>query len=171
MRSFNFFLSGAFNFPAANGFESWSIGGQNFWCFAPPNTPSNYKVQGYKNINIYGVELGGDITTDNAPGGFQCLVENYSVQLQIMGQNSVIGGVFVGPNGFSLSTQAINPIFKVSKYLPKMNFATPIQSSTEIIFSSLKADGIANESLISAQININLSLTFFYKYEGEDLLY
>jgi hypothetical protein len=168
IKSFNLFLNGNFNFPPANGFESWTIGGQNFWCFDSTNVPTTFFVEGYKNINIYSVELGGDVTTDNLPAGFQCLVENYSVTLQIIGQNSAIAGKFSTPNGFALSTQAINPVFKLSKYLPKINFASPIQSSTEIIMSGLKADGIANESLASSQINFALSLTIFYKYEGED---
>lgn len=167
IESFNLFLSGAGNLPSTSGFDSWTIGGQNFWSLDSTNTPSTFITQGFKNINIYSIELCGDVSTDNLPSGFQCLVNNWSVTLQVKGTNSAIQGIF-GSNGFNLSTQPINPTFKLSKYLPKINFVSPIVSATEIVLLGLKADGIGNESLVSAQLNLNLSLTIYYSYEGED---
>lgn len=168
LRSFNLNLGLQSNMTAANGFETYTIGGQNFWLFNSTALDSIFNIEGFKNINIYQITLSGDVNGDIVPAGFKCIVQNFSIILEISGQNSIIGGfVDVVPNGFGMFTQSTNAIFNFSKYLPTTTFETPIQSAKKITVKSLFADGIANQSLISAQIGLLLTITVFYKFEGE----
>jgi len=55
----------------------------------------------------------------------------------------------------------------LSKFQPSVCFESPIQSAQQIIIKNFYCDGIANQSIISAQIGFLLNFTVYYKYEGE----
>ena len=61
----------------------------------------------------------------------------------------------------------LNPLFNLSKFQRSIEFSSPIQSAKNIVVNALYADGIANESLLGAQIEFQLAVTVHYKYEGE----
>ena len=168
LRSFNFALFGQSNFTPANGFKYWQIGTQHFWLFQNNAANSIYNITGFKNINIYKIEVTGDINSDNLPVGFSALVQNWNFELQIIGQNSQsVGNISTVPNGFNMIEQPIDPLFNLSKFQRSIEFASPIQSAKNIVVNALYADGIANESILSAQLEYQLLVNVYYKYEGE----
>jgi hypothetical protein len=63
--------------------------------------------------------------------------------------------------------QETNPVLRLSKFQPSITFETPIQSAKEILFTNFYCDGIANETLTSAQVGFVINVTVYYKYEGE----
>ena len=169
LRSFNFSIANQSNYTTAMGFLPWAVGSQNFWTLDILDpSGSKYNIEGFKNINIFKIQITGDInsTPQNAP--FNCIVQNWSIGLEIVGQNSSsAGSVLSSPNPFTMIAQPINPFFRLSKFQSSIEFETPIQSAKEINIKNLFADGIANNSVISAQIGYVINFTIFYKYEGE----
>jgi hypothetical protein len=168
LRSFNFILNAQSNFPSPS-FLYWQIGTQHFWTWDYSSASgSKYLIEGFKNINIYKIELTGDINSSPQFAPYQCIVQNWSLGLQIVGQNSTaVGNVLSSPNFFLMAEQQTNPFFRLSKYQPSITFETPIQSAKEIVIKNLFADGIANHTTTSAEIGYIINITVFYKYEGE----
>lgn len=169
LRSFNFSIANQSNYGAANGFLYWQIGTQHFWTLDISSAVgSKYNIQGFKNINIFKIEITGDINSSPQLAPFQCIVQNWSLGLEVVGQNSSsTGSVVAAPNPFSMITQPINPFFRLSKLQPCIEFKSPIQSAKEINVKNLFVDGIANQTILSAQIGYVINFTIYYKFEGE----
>jgi hypothetical protein len=170
LRSFNFTIANQSNYGAAQGFLYWQIGTQHFWTLDTSGIggSSTYNIQGFKNINIYKIEISGDVNSSPQVAPFQCIVQNWNFNLQIVGQNSqATGNVLAAPNNFGMVLEGINPTFRLSKFQNSVDFESPIQSATQIRVVNFFADGIANNTLLSAQIGYVVNVTVFYKYEGE----
>ena len=169
MRSFNFSIANQSNYGAANGFLYWQIGTQHFWTLDISSASgSKYNIQGFKNINIFKIEITGDINSSPQLAPFQCIVQNWSLGLEVVGQNSTATGtVLASPNPFSMIEQPTNPFFRLSKLQSCIQFDSPIQSAREINVKNLFVDGIANQTILSAQIGYVINFTIYYKYEGE----
>jgi len=168
MRSFNFSIANQSNYVAPD-FVYWQVGTQHFWTLDIASAAgSKYNVQGFKNINVFKIELTGDISSTPRLAGFQCLVQNWNLGLEIVGQNSQsVGNVLAAPNPFGMIEQPINPFIRLSKFQNSVSFESPIQSVRELNVKNLYADGIANNSILSAQIGYIINFTVFYKFEGE----
>jgi hypothetical protein len=167
LRSFNFSLTNVSNYSAPE-FKYWQIGVQHYWLFQSGAADSTFNIEGFKNINIYKIEICGDINSNNLPVGVSGIVQNWNYELQVIGQNSLIGGsVLAAPNGFQMGVQPNNPIFQLSKFQRSIEFPTPIQSAKQIIVNALFIDGIANESIVSIQLETFITVTVYYKFEGE----
>ena len=170
LKSFNFTIANQSNYGAAQGFLYWQIGAQHFWTLdtSAITASSTYNIQGFKNINIFKIEITGDFNSSPQFAPYQCIIQNWNISLQIEGQNSQsTGNVLAAPNDFGLVEQSLNPAFRFSKFQNSVSFESPIQSAKKIIVNRIFADGIANQSLLSAQIGYVVNVTVFYKYEGE----
>ena len=169
LSSFNFSIANQSNYGAAQGFLYWQIGTQHFWTldiFNPGG--STYQIQGFKNINIFKIEISGSVNSSPQFAPFQCIVQNWSLGFTINGQNSTsVGTVLTSPNAFSMIEQTTNPFIRLSQFQNSVTFEKPIQSAKEIIVQSLFVDGIANQTTTSAEIGYVINFTVFYKYEGE----
>ena len=166
LRSFNVaIVAGANEAPPEAKF--WTIGGQHFWLYSANNPNDDLTIVGFKNINIYKVEINGEVYSASSPVGVSAIVENWHVLFQINGQNSTFVGGNIVTGGFNLLQQPNDPVFVLSKYQRSVTFETPIQSATKFIVSSLYADGKGNESNVSVQLSWFVNFTIFYKYEGE----
>jgi len=117
---------------------------------------------------VFGIELSVTINSSPAFTPYECLVQNWKWDLQIVGQNSTNVGILAPAQspGYMV-IQETNPFARLSKFQPSITFETPIQSAKEIIFTNFYCDGIANESIASAQVGFLINVTVFYKYEGE----
>ena len=169
LQSFNFTIANQSNYGAAQGFLYWQIGTQHFWTLDSSNpTGSIFNITGFKNINIYKIEINGDVNSNPTLNLFQCLVNNWTVGFEVIGQNSQsTGNITPSPNPFGMIEQQTNPFFRLSKFQRSITFDSPIQSAREIKILNLFADGIANQSITSAQIGYVINFSVFYQYEGE----
>lgn len=168
LKSFNFTLSQQSNYTAANGFKHWSLGTQhNFLLEREDLSGSIYTIQGFKNINIFKIEINGDVYSSALPVNVSALVQNWNFIFEISGQNSPIVGFVSSGSPFGLSQQAIDPIIMLSKFQKSIYFVSPIQSAKQIKVRNFYCDGISNQSILSAQIGFFMTVTVFYKYEGE----
>ena len=168
LKSFSVDINVSNVFTAAdNGFDSWVIGTQNFWLWNYNAPDSNYTIDGFKNINIYKIEITGDVESGSTPAGKAGLVQNWNLTLQVIGQNANFGGRVTGSNGFGMALQPLNPFFKLSKYQRSIEFGTPIQSATQLNVTGFYADGISAEGITSIQLSYLININVFYKFEGE----
>jgi len=167
IKSFNFLVVNGVDEPTPEAYF-WTIGLQNFWLYDSRNAVSSLSVQGFKNINIYKIEVNGDVYTEASPPNVAGIVNNWHVILTVDGQNSnFVGGTFVA-GGFNMINQPLNPNIIFSKFQNSMSFQSPIQSASKITIETLYADGIANQSNVSIKLRWWLNFTVYYTFEGED---
>lgn len=168
LRSFNFALANQSNYDASLGFKYWQINSNHFWLIDQSLPNVKYLVQGFKNINVFKIEVSGDVNSSPAFVPYEALVQNWKWDLQVVGQNSTNVGILApAQNPGYMVIQETNPSFRLSKFQPSIEFETPIQSAKEIIFTNFYCDGIANKTTTSAQVGFVINVTVFYKYEGE----
>ena len=168
LRSFNFSIANQSNWTAPD-FEYWQIGTQHFWSLDRQSASgSTYQIQGFKNINIFKIEVTGDLCSSPQFTPYNCLVQNWNCDFIIEGQNSTsVGSIVSSPNVFGMTQQDSNPFIRLSKFQSSMTFETPIQSAKNINVKGIYCDGIANQTTTSAEVGIVLNFTVYYKYEGE----
>jgi hypothetical protein len=143
----------------------WSVGTQHFFSYQSTNLQSQFQIQGFKNINIYKIEVVGNIS--NNPPLNTGIIQDWSVGIQITGDNSIIGGNITSPNGFGLIQQTVNPVFVINKFYPFINFNSPINSGKFFTILNLYAQGIGSQNLLSLNIGWDLTFTIYYLFEGE----
>jgi hypothetical protein len=148
--------------------KTWTIGTENFWS-AAIGAVSLYNIQGFKNINIFGVDLVGKVSTDvnSAIGGV--VVNDWSFTIRLDGQVPLINGQIIPvPNFWNIQDTNIDAqTFALSKNTNSAKFATPFQSVKNIEFLILQAEGVGAQTLLNATLDYDFTFTFYYKYEGE----
>jgi hypothetical protein len=125
---------------------------------------SVFNVQGFKNIDVYGITLVGNVYPLLAPANRQRLVEDWGVELNLNGNPPLIGGTF-GNNSFALTLAQPN-VF-LTKYQNEYKLASPIKSVKDITVAALSASGIQVESGVSVDLTFDIALIVYYKFEGE----
>lgn len=168
LRSFNFSIAQQSNWTAPD-FKGWAVGAQHFWLLELSTAPgSKYIVEGFKNINVFKIEINGTVYSSALPVGVSAITNNWHTFIEVVGQNSQSAGTIVAsPNPFGMVLQPINPTFVLSKFENTISFPSPIQSVRELIVKAFYAEGIANQLILNAQLGFILNFTVFYKYEGE----
>jgi hypothetical protein len=171
LRSFTFVIGKQTEYTTALRFKSWTVGTNNYWLVDDAvslGSGSKYLIQGFKNINVYKIEITGDVNTAALPAGVSSITENWNIFGSIKGTTSAsVGSIVVSPNPFGMTEYPGNSYFNISKYQNSITFLTPIQSAEYIEFAGFYAEGYGNQSILSAQIGFFINVTVFYKYEGE----
>jgi hypothetical protein len=172
LRSFTFIVDKTENYTTALRFKTWTVGTDNYWLVDDAKTLGNgskYIVQGFKNINIYKIEITGAVITPLNPPGFAAITENWNLTTAIKGTTSNSVGLIVSsPNPFNIIEFPGLSILQFSKYQRSITFLDPIKSAEYIEIYGFYAEGYGNQSLLSAQIGFFINVTVYYKYEGED---
>jgi hypothetical protein len=167
LRSFNF--SARVNSNSTTGLKTWIAGGQHAFAIELSSLSSVYNIQGFKNVNIYGVKaIGGIQSLAGAPAG-GVVVNDWAIDVTLNGQRPIIGGnITASPNSYSLDTQsAFNNIFPISKYSNCVKFADPFQSVTSIQLGGTTATGVAWQTLTNVNLLWQFNFIVYYKFEGE----
>ena len=171
LRSFTFVIGKQTDYTTALRFKSWTVGTNNYWLVDDAVTlgsGSKYLIQGFKNINVYKIEITGDVNTAALPVGVSAITENWNIFGSIKGTTSAsVGSIQVSPNPFGMTEYPGNSYFNISKYQNEITFLSPIQSAEYIEFAGFYAEGYGNQSILSAQIGFFINVTVYYKYEGE----
>jgi len=169
MRSFTLSLNSNFTFDI-NNFKPWNIAGPvKPWTVelgigSVFSTQCDFNIQGFKNIDLYGVKLVGDCYPTYLPAGRKGLVENWGLDMELQGNPAIIGGNFGIDNyGFVQGSNYIT----LSKYLNHYELADPIKSVTEIKIVNLTASGYEFELATNLNLTYFFTLIFYYKFEGE----
>lgn len=144
--------------------KQWGTAGNYHWVVSQLGS-SVYNIQGYKKIDLYGVEMLGNIQTSLGPNDAG-IVTDYAFQIGINGQVPLLSGEVQSSPDF----WAIDPnygIFDLGKYSNKIFFDSPYTGCSSIGFNAISIQGQNGETLNSLNLGIALQFKFIYKYEGE----
>jgi hypothetical protein len=154
LRSFNFIAAGQSNWVAPD-VKTWFVGAQEFWSFER-NGSSTFTPQGFKNIDIYGISLIGNIGTLVAAPLGGAIPTDWSARISINGQLPQIGGVIDVTNDFNIDNSS-----------PNAKFADPIKSVTSIVLNQVKSNGTGGQSSGNVNLLYFFNFVVYYKFEGE----
>lgn len=168
LRSFSFRVDTNTNLSGGNVKQWTTSAGQHFFS-VNAGTASTYNIQGFKNVNVYGVDCIGTIQTlTNAPTG-GVIVNDWSIDFLISGQQPLIGGgVTTSPNYYGIdATTPTNRIFSLSKFNNSVKLASPIQSVNFVQLGATYASGFGYQTLNDVNLYWNLDFIVYYRFEGE----
>ncbi len=146
----------------------WLQNGNAYWILDIALS-STFVIQGFKNINIHGIEIIGNLI-GNTTGSDRCIVEDWGTTLQLTGGTipQVSGSITAAPNQWALdNTTAFARLFTLTKYQNKVMFASPFESVKQISFLELNAQGNGSLSGTILDLKWNFQWVFYYTYEGE----
>jgi hypothetical protein len=166
LKSFNLHSSTSVN--ASNAYV-WTQNGNNYWV-VESNLSSAFNIQGFKNVNIHGIELVGDMQSFQPNVTDNCILQDWSTTIQLQGGTipQVSGQIQSAPNQWALdNTSAFARIFTLGKSINKINFASPFESVKSIRFLGYNANGLGAQINTGVSLKWNLQWIFYYTYEGE----
>jgi hypothetical protein len=148
--------------------KTWFVGAQEFWVVEKAGV-STFVPEGFKNIDIYGVDVIGNVSTQKAAATGGCVVQDWGFELLIEGQLPLASGtITTSPNYWNIQTTTTGTrTFALSKNTNSLKFADPIGSVKNINFEVLRAQGVGGQTAGVVSLDWDLSFVFFYKYEGE----
>jgi len=156
-----------FNFPV---FLAWNtLGTVQPWTMqngigSPSTAFSDFNIQGFKNIDFYGVKMIGNCYPTNPTASRQGLVDDWGIDLELTGNPPLIGGNF-GINNFGFYQGG--RLISLTKYQNDYCLSDPVKSVTEIKVINLNAQGIQAEATTGIELTYDVSLIVYYKFEGE----
>jgi len=148
--------------------KTWFVGAQEFWVVEKAGV-STFVPEGFKNIDIYGVDVIGNVSTQKAAATGGVVVQDWGFELLIEGQLPLVSGtITTSPNYWNIQTTTTGTrTFALSKNTNSLKFADPIGSVKNINFEVLRAQGVGGQTAGVVSLDWDLSFVFFYKYEGE----
>jgi hypothetical protein len=168
LRSFSFRVNTNTNLSGVS-ISQWTTGAnQHFWSATTPSS-SQYNIQGFKNINVFGIDVIGSITTLPTAGTGKVIVNDWSLNVNLFGLQPLVGGnITASPNFYGISsTTPTNTVFPVGKFSNSVKLESPIESVQYVRLESTYAQGIGYETLNDINLFWNLNFIVYYKFEGE----
>jgi hypothetical protein len=164
LRSFNINLELQRGFStAATNVKNWGVVGNYHWQVIENTLPSDFIVEGFKRIDLYGIQMVGSVFTSlDANDG--AIVSDYGMRIGITGQSPLASGI-AQSTGWPLYTNM--NAFQLSRYSNEVTFESPLAGVTNINFGQFNAQGNNGETLNSITLEIKLAFVFYYKYDGE----
>jgi hypothetical protein len=147
---------------------SWLTGVQNSFVYDSGSSTSNYIISGFKNVNVHGVKIVGDVG-GRADSGNGAIIDDWAFTIRIRGEVPLISGnVLTSPNFFNITTASpSSEFFTLSKYNPSVEFADPFQSVKNIELSSFGLSGHSQQTPGTVELSWNFQFIVYYTYEGE----
>lgn len=134
-----------------------------------PLVNCEFTPQGFKNVDLYCVEVIGSIISNNSIGGnFVC--NDYAFQTLIFGTFPLLGGIIPTGTPFQINQGVSGTGFPFSKTHSKITFNSPVKSFSRISFPNLFFTGYAPTLIgVTEELNFRYEFDIFlhYKFEGE----
>jgi hypothetical protein len=169
LKSFSFKIENGSNFTGTT-VKQWTVGAvNNYWAVRGGGT-SQLNFEGFKNINIFGIDVVGGINTQQTAATGGVIVNDWQIHLQIEGTLPLINSfVTPSPNFFGLLpiSNNTNKLFTLGKYCNSLKFVEPIQSVQYIQINETNASGIGWQTAGSCELYYNFNFIVYYNYEGE----
>lgn len=170
LKSFALTTTNVATYTVASGaVDVWGTN-NNFNILAP--LISNFNVQGFKNINVFGLDIIG-----NASSGYGNAVDrinnanalDWDVTIQLGGQVPLVGGVLGVNNDWPIITNQpfTQQNYVLSKYKTSVRFESPIESVKTISLLDFHAMGNGAESVLQVRMGYFFQVMVYYKFEGE----
>lgn len=169
LRSFTQSITIQNTLTGLNSVVSFWTAGLNINCsavatFAAGAGPAVFLPRGFKNIDIYGISVTGEIISDPNSATLKAQIDNWGVILNTVGAYSQLSGV----NSNQVITPSQNPAtISLSKFANYVDFPSPLKSVTNISLNNLYLQ--ASECQVNTNIALfgQLQLTTYYRFEGE----
>lgn len=166
LNSFTILSSANENIVAPN-ITTWGLAPQNYWLAQSSAGTSTFNIQGYQLINIHAIEAVGNVTCLLNTGN-SVIVNDWSFYLQVAGQNALASGnIVAAPNRFSIQIQGPAVSLNLSRYNPKIEFASPIKACSNFQITGFQASGIGAQSLANINLAWNINFVIYYSYENQ----
>jgi hypothetical protein len=155
-------------FPGG-AYRFWAVG-LNYYCNAAidvdlaPN-PAIFRPQGFKNIDVYGIKLAGNFTSDPNSATSNAVITNWGARISTVGTYSQISGVF--PNTLNLPVSESPVTIGLNNQNPEVEYPSPIKSVTNIIIDTIFFSAEHCQSLTDIALLSDVQLIVYYKFEGE----
>jgi hypothetical protein len=147
--------------------KTWLVGTDLFWAVDKSGL-STFSFQGFKNIDVYGVDVIGNVQTSASSVTSGCVANTWAFEIQLNGQLPLTSGLATGTNFWNLQSEGnLAKQFALSNYTNSLKFADPIKSVQNIEFLSLTSQGVGAETAGSIVLDYDLSFIVYYRYEGE----
>ena len=165
LRSFSIQIDNNLNFSTAGtNVKTWGAIGNYHWVVIQQGL-STFNIQGFKRIDLYGMQMTGTVQTD-AGAADGAIVEDYSFSVGIVGQVPLVGGIkTVAPDFWNIGQQVTN--YNLGKFSNSVMFETPYTGLSALAFQEFRAQGNNAETLNSVSLDIKLEFVFYYKFDGE----
>lgn len=163
LRNFALYVDTSITFNTPNvTIDSWGTANNNTFVINEPLGDSNFVLNSSKSLDVYGIELNGNISS--SLGTSNGILEDYGFEIELGGLVPTISGQFtVNTYGATLRPNS----YRLTKYLPKINFEAPVSGCRLVRLKRLFGSGRNLDTLNSFTADINLIVTVYYKFEGE----
>jgi len=166
LRSFNFAANGQANWTSPD-VKTWFVGAQEFWAFTRGGS-SIFNVQGFKNIDVYQIDVIGSIGPQVAIALGGGIPSDWFASLAINGQLPILGGTIPAPNDFNITTSSPTAnSFLLGRFNNSVKFASPIKSVTSIDLNFISANGSGGQTTGNVNLQYAFNFVVYYKFEGE----
>lgn len=162
-KNFNLSFSQNFNYSNAGvNVASWGPTGVEFWEVYDNSRTTTKLIQGFKNINIYKVEIIGDVASTLSTN--KANVQDWGFAVSINGQQSIIGGAIT--NNDYVASQTDTSFF-LTKYKTEIFFPDGITSVQSVSIIDFFASGEGAQTANNVTLALRADIVFYYKFEGE----
>jgi hypothetical protein len=174
LRSFN--LASEFStigpFLTGSEIKIWTTGTDNYWAFqADDSRISTFNIQGFKNIDVYGIEVVGSVGTNIADPNGGCIASDWTIQIAVNGFVPIIGGSTTGGFYNLTSNQSSTSKFSLGRFNSKFMLESPIMSPTTIVLNRMKANGVGAQSSGALNIQSLLNIIVYYKFQEQEVAF
>jgi hypothetical protein len=174
LRSFNLYseFSTVGPFNIGSEIKIWTTGTENYWAFqADDSRISTFNIQGFKNIDVYGIEVVGSVGTNIADPNGGCIASDWTIQIKVNGFVPIIGGSATA-GFYNLTTaQSETSKFSLGRFNPKFMLESPIMSPTSIVLNRLKANGVGAQTALNLNIQSLFNIIVYYKFQSEEVAF
>lgn len=171
LRSFNFSVNLTSTYVAPD-IKQWTTGGgEHYWQVSNITAPnsSRYNIQGFKNIDVYGIDVIGTIGTQaNVPIN-GAIINDWIIEVLIDGQQPQIGANIPGvPNAYALDlANPDNNVFPLGKFTPSLKLESPYASCKFIELQRFSAQGIGWQTAAALNLGLRFMFVVYYRFQGE----
>jgi hypothetical protein len=170
LRNFSLTIDAFNNYTAASG--DFTVWGAPLNFSIVDTRSSIFDIQGFKNINIFGVDMIGNISSAYGPSPrtLNANVKDFEINVLLNGDIPLPIGLIGATNTFPiiLNNTAVQQSSLLSKYKPFVKFESPVQSVKSITLQNLKIFGDHVQNAGQVNMGYTLQFVFYYQYEGED---
>ena len=144
--------------------------GVNNYCVAAidvdlaPN-PAVFTPQGFKNIDVYGIKLAGNFTTDPNNLLYNGMIYNWGARVTTVGTYGQISASI--PNTLNLPLSESPSIIGLNNLNSEVEYPSPIKSVSNIIIDTILFSAEHCQSAVDLALLCDIQLIVYYKFEGE----
>jgi len=144
--------------------------GLNTYCVAAididlaPN-PAVFTPQGFKNIDVYGIKLAGNFTSDPNNLTLNGMIYNWGARITTVGSYGQISASI--PNTLNFAINENPQIIGLNNLNPEVEYPSPIKSVSNVIIDTIVFSAEHCQSAVDLALICDVQLIVYYKFEGE----